>query len=106
MHIYDNIVFVYTSFASAAFPVIEQAEIIAQEKIAIHPEQPLTYDWKGHEFKVDIPDGAISRTGPVTMFMQASFEGNYQFPDGGVLVSGIYCLSLHPTVEKFNKKVG
>ena len=39
------------------------------------------------------------------MYIQASLGGDYQFPDDRVAVSGIYCLSLHPPVEHFNKKV-
>ena len=77
----------------------------AHTKIEVHPEEPLTYDWKGHGFKVDIPAGAISSRGPVTMHIQASLRGDYQFPDDGVLVSGVYSLSLYPPVEKFDKKV-
>ena len=37
--------------------------------------------------------------------IQASISGDYQLPDDGVLVSGVYWLSLHPHVERFGKKV-
>ena len=65
----------------------------------------LTCVWEGHGFKAHIPAGAISRErGPVTLCIQASLSGDYQLPDDGVLVSGVYWLSLQPLV-KFNKKV-
>ena len=89
-----------------AFPVIRGADIIAQTKIKIPPDQPLDYHWEGHGFKVHIPAGAISEErGPVTLCIQASRSGDYQLPDDGVLVSGVYWLSLHPPVKRFNKKV-
>ena len=88
------------------FPVIRGADIIAQTKIEITPDQPLDYHWEGHGFKVHIPAGAISEErGPVTLCIQASLSGDYQLPDDGVLVSGVYWLSLHPPVERFSKKV-
>ncbi|CAI8045201.1 hypothetical protein GBAR_LOCUS25022 [Geodia barretti] len=80
-------------------------EAFAHAKIEVHPEKPLTYDWKGHGFKVDVPAGAISSSGPATMYIQASLKGDYQFPDEGVLVSGVYSLSLYPPVDKLDKKV-
>ena len=88
------------------FPVIRGADITAQTKIEIPPDQPLDYHWVGHGFKVHIPTGAISEErGPVTLCIQASLSGDYQLPDDGVLVSGVYWLSLHPHVKRFNKKV-
>ena len=41
----------------------------------------------------------------MTLCIQASLSGDYQLPDDGVLVSGVYWLSLHPHVERFDKKV-
>ena len=91
---------------SLVCPVIRGADIIAQTKIDITPDQPLDYHWLGHGFKVHIPAGAISEErGPVTLCIQASLSGGYQLPDDGVLVSGVYWLSLHPPVKRFNKKV-
>ena len=91
---------------SLVFPVIRGADIIAQTKVEITPDQALDYHWEGHGFKVHIPAGAISEEkGPVTLCIQASLSGDYQLPDDGVLVSGVYWLSLHPPVERFNKKV-
>ena len=88
------------------FPVIRGADITAQTKIEITPDQPLDYHWVGHGFKVHIPAGAISEErGPVTLCIQASLSGDYQLPDDGVLVSGVYWLSLHPHVERFSRKV-
>ena len=37
--------------------------------------------------------------------INVSLSGDYQLPDDGVLVSGVYWLSLHPHVERFHKKV-
>ena len=86
--------------------VIRGADIIAQTKIEIPSDQPLDYHWEGHGFKVHIPAGAISEErGPVTLCIQASLSGDYQLPDDGVLVSGVYWLSLHPPVERFDRKV-
>ena len=63
----------------------------------------MSYDWSG--FTVDIPPGAIPDDGvPVTMNIQASLNGKFQFPDDRVLVSGVYRISLHPPV-KFAQKV-
>ena len=66
------------------------------------PEQEFNYVWDKHGFEIDIPAGAISRA--VTLNIQASYSGDYQFPDNNVLVSGVYWLSLDPPV-KFTKKV-
>ena len=89
-----------------AFPVIRGADIKAQTKIEIPPDQALDYHWEGHGFKVHIPTGAISEEKmPVTLCIQASLSGDYQLPNDGVLVSGVYWLSLHPHVEMFSKKV-
>ncbi|CAI8046642.1 Polyubiquitin-C [Geodia barretti] len=71
------------------FPVIRRAEITAQTKIQVLPEEPLTYDWEGHGFKINIPAGALSSSGPATMYIQASLGGDYQFPADHVAVSGI-----------------
>ena len=90
---------------SLVFPVIRGADIIAQTKIKIPPDQPLDYHWVGHGFKVHIPAGAISEEkGPMTLCIQASLSGDYQLPEG-VLVSGVYWLSLYSHVERFNKRV-
>lgn len=88
----------YYSFTTV--PVIREVEIVACTKIVIPPGKPLTFCWERHGFKVYIPAGAIPGDGaPVTMSIQASIEGNYQLPDDGVLVSGVYWLTLHPPVK-------
>ena len=88
------------------FPDIKGADIVARTTVEITPDQPLNFHWEGHGFKVHIPAGAIRRErGRVTLCIQASLSGDYQLPDDGVLVSGIYWLSLHPHVERFDKKV-
>ena len=95
-----------TTSHSLAFPNIRGAEIIAQAKVELTPNKPLDFHWKGHGFKIHIPAGAISEErGPVTLCIQASLSGEYQLPDDGVLVSGVYWLSLHPHVERFDRKV-
>lgn len=73
--------------------------------IEVHPEESLSYEWKDHGIKVYIPAGAISGSQPRTMYIQASLKGEYHFPDDSVLVSGVYCLSVYPPVEIFDKKV-
>ena len=85
------------------FPVIRGAVIIARTTVEITPDHPLSFHWEGHGFKVYIPAGAVSRR--VTLCIQASLSGDYQLPDDGVLVSGVYWLSLHPHIEEFEKKV-
>ena len=83
--------------------VNQGAVVIAQTKIEMLPGKSLSYDWSG--FTVDIPPGAIPDDGvPVTMNIQASLNGKFQFPDDRVLVSGVYRISLHPPV-KFAQKV-
>ena len=90
----------------SAFPVIKGADIVARTTVDITPDQPLDFHWEGHGFKVHIPAGAIRRErGRVTLCIQASLSGDYQLPDDGVLVSGVYWLSLHPHVGRFDKKV-
>ena len=88
-------------------PVILGADIIAQTKIEVTPDQSLHCHWEGHGFKVHIPAGAIvsGERRPVALCIQASLSGDYQFQGYGVLVSGVYWLSLHPYMEKFKKKV-
>ena len=83
------------------FPVIRGADIVARITVEITPDQPLDFDWEGHGFRVYIPAGAVSRR--VTLCIQASLSGDYQLPDDGVLVSGVYWLSLHPHM-KLQKK--
>ena len=98
--------YILTHFILIIAPIIQGADIIAQTQIEIPPNKPLDYHWEGHGFKVHIPAGAISEErGPVTLCIQASLSGDYQLPDDGVLVSGVYWLSLHPHVERFHKKV-
>ena len=84
------------------FPVIRGADIVARITVEITPDQPLDFRWEGHGFRVYIPAGAVSRR--VTLCIQASLSGDYQLPDDGVLVSGVYWLSLHPHIEEFQKK--
>ena len=87
--------------------MIEGAEIIAQKEIGIHPEEPLTYDWKEHGFKVTVPAGAIGEQGAshVNMYVQASLQGDFQFPDDLDLVSGVFCLSFSSPVKNVSKNV-
>ena len=86
--------------------IIRGADITAQTKIELTPDQPLDFHWEDHGFKVHIPAGAISKErGPVTLYIQASLSGDYQLPDDGVLVSGVYWLSLHPPVKRFHKNI-
>ena len=96
----------YNFYTPPVFPVIRGADIIARTTVEFTPDQPLDFHWEGHGFKVHIPAGAIRRVrGRVTLCIQASLSGDYQLPDDGVLVSGVYWLSLHPHVGRFNKKV-
>jgi hypothetical protein len=93
-----------SSRGDAEFPVIRGADIIAQTKIEIPPDKPLNFHWERYGFKVHIPAGAINAE-PVTLCIKASLSGDYQLPDDGNLVSGVYWLSLHPPVKRFHKKV-
>ena len=96
----------YDTMHTPVFPVIRGADIVAWTTVEITPDQPLDFHWEGHGFKVHIPAGAIGRErGRVTLCIQASLSGDYQLQDDGVLVSGVYWLSLHPHVERFDKKV-
>ena len=81
-------------------PYIRGADIVARTTVEITPDQPLDFHWEGHGFRVYIPAGAVSRR--VTLCIQASLSGDYQLPDDGVLVSGVYWLSLHPHIEEFD----
>ena len=83
---------------------------MAQKEIGIHPEQPLTYDWKEHGFKVTVPAGAVSQSGgqsasPLNMYVQASLQGDFQFADGLDFISGVYRLSFSSPVRHFHQKV-
>ena len=74
-----------------AAPVIQGADIIAQTEIELTPGGPTSYYWERHGFKIDVPAGAVStESGPVTLSIQASLSGDYQFPDDHTLVSGVY----------------
>ena len=56
-----------------------------------------------HEFKIHML--AISEErGPVTLCIKARLSGDYQLPHG-VLVSGVYWLSLHPFCREVAQKV-
>ena len=84
------------------FPVIRGADIVAQTTVEITPDLPLDFHWEGHGFRVYIPADAVCRR--VTLCIQASLSGDYQLPDDGVLVSGVYWLSLHPHIKRFQNK--
>ena len=92
----------YINFTTA--PHIKGGAIVAVTKVDIHPENGLYYKWEKKGIEITIPAGAISTdSGPVTLSMQESYSGNYKFPDGSVLVSGVYWLALNPSV-KFAQK--
>ena len=91
-----------TFIPSLVFPDIRGADIVTRTTVEITPDQPLDFDWEGHGFRVYLPAGAVSRR--VTLCIQASLSGDYQLPDDGVLVSGVYWLSLHPHIKRFQKK--
>ena len=87
-------------------PFIRGADIIAKTKVDITPGEPFTYRWERHGFEVHIPAGAISadyRT--VTLSIQASLTGQYEFPDGQTPVSAVFWLALNPPVKIFAEKV-
>ena len=56
-------------------------------------------------FKVKIPASALSGSDPVTLCIQASLKGEYDFPKHYNLFSGVYCVSLHPAMKSFSKNV-
>ena len=60
------------------------------------------FKWEKNGIKIEIPAGAIG--GPVTLSIQASSSGQYQFPDNNALVSEGYWLALNPPI-KFAKSV-
>ena len=85
--------------------MIKGVKIVAEKMLVVSPKEPLTYCWEKYGFEVHIPAGAFSESEPMTLCIQAGLSGDYQLPDDGVLVSGVYSLSLNPPVEKFRKKV-
>ena len=62
-----------------------------------------TFIWEKNGIEIDIPPSAISE--PVTMSIQASYSGDYKFPNDNVPVSAVYWLALYPPVKKFVKRV-
>ena len=86
------------------FPDIRGADIIAKTNIKITPDKPLDYHWVDHGLKVHIPAAAISGP-PVTLYIQASFSGDYKLPGDGDFVSGVYWFCLNSPVKRFQKKV-
>ena len=53
-----------------------------------------------------IPAGAISADyKTVTLSIQASLTGQYEFPDGQTPVSAVFWLALNPPVKRFAEKV-
>ena len=87
------------------FPNIRGADILSQEVINITPDQLLDYNWNDHGFGIHIPAGAINYSSPLTMFIQASLSGDYQLPNNGTFVSGVYSLCFDTPLNNFTQKI-
>ena len=74
---------------------IRGADIVAKTTLEVIPGIPLTFEWKGHGMKLYVPADALKPDTPtLTMTIQASLSGQYQFPDDTELVSGIYWIAF------------
>lgn len=82
---------------------IRGANIIAETKLEVIPGKRLTYEWKGYGLKLSIPPNALETgTSTLTMTIQASLNGHFQFPDGTELISGVYWVAFP---QKFSQPV-
>ena len=74
---------------------IRGIDVVASTTVVVVPGSPLTYDWKGHGFKIDIPTDALDPSDPpMDLTITASLSGSFKLPDNTKLVSGVYWLSF------------
>ena len=65
-----------------------------QASITIKPAEARSFEWKGYGFRIHIPKGALpTDLSECTIHITASLSGQFQFPEGSELVSGVYWLS-------------
>ena len=68
----------------------------------IYRGEALSFTWNGHGFKLHLFEGAV--TSDITecpIHLEAAISGQFQFPDGAELVSGVYCIH---SPEQFSKR--
>ena len=59
-----------------------------------------SFTWNDHGFKLHLPRGAFTSECPI--HLEAAISGQFQFPDGAELVSGVYCIH---SLKQFTKTV-
>lgn len=76
------------------------ADIVASTTFSVIPGYFFNYKWKRHGVEFCIPEDALDPdTPPLTVTIQASLCGKYQFPDNTELVSFIYWITLSENVS-------
>ncbi len=70
-------------------------EPIGSTTYAVSGNKPQIFKWTGYGIRVRIPKGAVVPNLPPTeLQITASLTGQYAFPEGYELVSGVYCISF------------
>ena len=82
---------------------IRGVDVLEQASITLSPGKEQSFEWKGYGFRIHIPKGALpTDISECTIHITASLSGQFQFPKGSELVSGVYWLSC---LVKFAKPV-
>ena len=69
-------------------------DVLEQASITLSPGKKYSFEWKGYGFRIHIPKGALpTDISECTIHITASLSGQFQFPEGSELVSGVYWLS-------------
>ena len=68
----------------------------------IYRGEALSFTWNDHGFKLHLSEGTV--TSDITecpINLEAAVSGQFQFPDGAELVSGVYCIH---SLKQFSKR--
>ena len=65
----------------------------------LHITSGRSFEWKGHGLKLHVPEGGAPPEG-CWVDVKAGLGGEFEFPEGSHLVSGVYWLSCKETFQK------
>ena len=69
----------------------------------IYRGEAVSFTWNNHGFKLHLSEGTItSDISECPIHLEAAISGQFQFPDGAELVSGVYCIH---SPKQFTKKM-
>ena len=85
----------YGSFSYIDY--LRGVEVIAGT--TLHITSGPSFEWKGHGLKLHVPEGGVPPEG-CRVDVKAGLGGEFEFPEGSHLVSGVYWLSCKETFQK------